>query len=105
MGAEGGNFTDKVTITPVINSLQEGWPTDPVEFTAMMNGLRYASFSRGSETVKGGVSAKYLLRAGNNFKIVDYIFFWMIKRCSLFNLSLSILFTYFYFYKLGFQII
>ncbi len=53
------------------NSLTEGWSTDPVEFTAAMNGLRVGSFSRGAETVKGGVSAKLLLRAANNFKIVD----------------------------------
>jgi hypothetical protein len=35
----------------------------------MMNGIRSASFSRGSETVKGGVAAKVLLRAANNFVI------------------------------------
>lgn len=70
LGAEAG-FEESVELKPVINSLEEGWPTDPEQFTAMMNGLRAGSFSRGSETVKGGVSAKILLRAANNFKIVD----------------------------------
>lgn len=68
MGGEGG-FDEGLTVTPIVNSLQEGWPTEPEQFTAMMNGLRWGSYSRGSETVKGGVSAKYLLRAANNFII------------------------------------
>lgn len=70
MGSEQ-NFTGSQKAVPVTNSLKEGWPTDPERFTAAMNGLRIGSFSRGAETVKGGVSAKYLLRAANNFKIVD----------------------------------
>lgn len=70
MGAEL-QFSNSQTVTPITRSLQEGWPTDPVSFTASLNGLRVGSFSRGAETVKGGVSAKYLLRAANNFKIVD----------------------------------
>jgi hypothetical protein len=37
----------------------------------MMNTSRAGSFSRGAETVKGGVSAKVLLRAAGNMKIVD----------------------------------
>lgn len=67
----GLQFTDKQTVTPIINSLQEGWPTDPEGFAAAMNDSRVGSFSRGAETVKGGVSAKYLLRSANNFKIAD----------------------------------
>lgn len=70
MGAEL-QFSPSQTVTPVTNSLEEGWPTDPVNFAASMNGSRVGSFSRGAETVKGGVSAKYLLRSANNFKIVD----------------------------------
>lgn len=70
MGAEQ-NFTGSQKAVPVTNSLSEGWPTDPERFTASMNGLRIGSFSRGAETVKGGVAAKYLLRAANNFKIND----------------------------------
>ena len=70
LGAEEG-FKKSLDVDPVINSLEEGWPTDPQQFTALMNILRAGSFSRGAETVKGGVSAKMLLRAANNFRIQD----------------------------------
>ena len=70
MGADP-SFHASSTVVPMTNSLTEKWSTDPTEFTAAMNGLRVGSFSRGAETVKGGVSAKLLLRAANNFKIVD----------------------------------
>lgn len=65
------DFKDSLTVTPVTDSLQDGWPTTETEFTAMLNGSRIGSFSRGAETVKGGVSAKILLRAGNNYTIED----------------------------------
>lgn len=70
LGAEEG-FKGNLDLIPVTNSLQEGWPTEVTQFTAMMNGLRAGSYSRGAETVNGGVSAKTLLRAANNFKITD----------------------------------
>lgn len=70
IGAEAG-FSNSLDVVPVTNSLDEGWPDDPVQFTAMMNGLRSGSFSRGSETVKGGVAAKIILRAANNFKLIN----------------------------------
>lgn len=70
MGNELG-FGDPLKSNTVTNSLEEGWPTDPKQFVNMMNGLRYGSFARGAETVNGGVSAKILLRAANNFTIVD----------------------------------
>ncbi len=63
------SFSDSLEATPVVQSLEEGWPTDPKLFTAMMNGSRAGSFSRGAETVKGGVSAKVMLRATSNFTI------------------------------------
>jgi hypothetical protein len=69
VGADN-SFKNTVEVVPVLNSLEEGWPTEPEQFVAVLNGLRYSSFSRGAETVKGGVSAKQLLRAANNFKIV-----------------------------------
>lgn len=69
MGAEK-SFSENQKVTVITNSLEEGWPTDPVKFTAAMNGIRIGSYFRGAETVKGGVSAKYLLRAANNFKII-----------------------------------
>lgn len=70
LGAEDG-FTQSLNVVPVLNSLEEGWPTEPTQYTAMMNASRAGSFSRGSETVKGGVSAKVMLRAAGNMKIVD----------------------------------
>lgn len=71
IGAEQG-FGDSIKIKPVLNSLQEGWPLDDKEaFVSLMSGLRAGSYARGVDTVKGGVSAKTLLRAANNFKIVD----------------------------------
>lgn len=70
MGSSIG-FEETVEVTPILTSLEEGWQTDPKSFTAMMNGLRFASFSRGSETVRGGVSAKTILRACSTAKIID----------------------------------
>ncbi len=54
----------------VINSLHQGWPKEPKQFSELMNITRAGSFSRGAETIKGGVSAKILLRTISNFKIV-----------------------------------
>lgn len=70
MGNEMG-FGSGLKSNTVTNSLHEGWPTDAEQYTTMMNGSRIGSYSRGAETVKGGVSAKYLLRAANNFRIID----------------------------------
>lgn len=70
LGSEDG-FKDTVKANPVINSLNEGWPTDPEQLVNMMNSLRAGSYFRGAETVKGGVAAKILLRASNNFRIED----------------------------------
>lgn len=67
----GLRFDNKMEVNPILSSLDEGWPTDPEHFKDAMNDLRAGSFSRGAETVKGGVSAKYLLRSANNFKIED----------------------------------
>ena len=67
----GHGFKESTKVTPVLNSLQDGWPKDPDQFTAMINVSRAGSFFRGSDTVKGGVSAKALLRAISNFVIMD----------------------------------
>lgn len=69
LGSESG-FETKQSVKPVTNSLQEGWPTDPEQYVSMMNGLRYGSFMRGKDTVKGGVTAKIVLRATQSLKIV-----------------------------------
>lgn len=69
IGTEQG-FKAGVMADPVINSLHEGWPSkDPKQFTSLMNSLRVGSFSRGNETMRGGVAAKILLRAASNFKV------------------------------------
>ncbi len=70
MGSEEG-FDSNVTPPPIINSLHEGWPTDSKQFTTLMSVSRHGSFSRGAETVKGGVSAKVLLRSASTFRITD----------------------------------
>lgn len=70
IGAETG-FEDEIKLVPVTNSLSEGWPTDSEQYVAMMNSIRSGSFSRGVETVKGGVSAKLLLRSANDYKILE----------------------------------
>jgi hypothetical protein len=68
---QGLSFSDGGVKKPIINSLVDGWSSDPDDLTAMVNDTRMASFYRGSETVKGGVSAKTLLRAANNFSIKE----------------------------------
>ena len=65
------DFQEKAVVEPIISSLADGWNLNPKDFRLMMNGSRYGSFSRGSETVKGGVTFKTLIRATNNLKIVD----------------------------------
>ena len=60
-------FHEGTSAVPITESLSEGWPTDPEKYVAMMNGVRVGSYARGAETVNGGVSAKILLRAANNF--------------------------------------
>lgn len=70
VGNETG-FTDGLKANTVTRSLHEGWPTDPVQFSYMMNGSRSGSFARGAETVNGGVAAKYLLRAANGYAVED----------------------------------
>lgn len=61
--------SNTTTVTPVINSLTEGWPRDPEQLIAVLNDARAGSFSRGSETVKGGVAAKDLIRIFSNFTL------------------------------------
>lgn len=69
-GAEMGfKITSKVS--PVVPSLSDGWGYNQKEFVSSMNGLRAGSYARGTETIKGGVTAKALLRSLGSFKIVD----------------------------------
>ena len=71
VGAEQLKFDDSKKSKAVTNSLREGWPTDPEQFVAMLNSARIGSYARGAETVKGGVSAKILVRACNNYSVSD----------------------------------
>jgi hypothetical protein len=69
VGGDAG-FGDGLKLTPITNSLEEGWPKDPDQFVAMMNSLRFGSYSRGNETKNGGTTAKTFLRAGNNIMVL-----------------------------------
>lgn len=68
MGAQD-TFNTELSPKPVLNSLHEGIPTDAEDFKNLMNGTRSGIFSRAAETQQGGVTAKYMLRAANTFKI------------------------------------
>lgn len=65
------DFKEKSIVEPIMTSLVKGWNLDPDTFKLMANDVRYASFSRGSETVKGGVTFKTIIRATNSFKIKE----------------------------------
>ena len=51
----------------ITNSLNEGW--DLTKFPEMNNSLRMGSFSRGAETMLGGVEVKWMIRASSNIRI------------------------------------
>lgn len=70
VGAEVPFDSTASKVTPVLTSLDKGLPTDPEQFSAIMNGARAGSFYRGSDTVKGGVSAKDFIRALSSFEVV-----------------------------------
>jgi len=64
-------FNDGVSVKPQVNSLENGWSKNPEDIVNSVNGLRLGSYARGAETQDGGVAAKVLLRAGNNFTIQE----------------------------------
>lgn len=61
-GDERG-FEKKTKANPITTSLSDGWQTNETVFKDYINALRSGSYSRGAETVKGGVLAKVLLRS------------------------------------------
>lgn len=61
---------DKSKTTVVPGALVESWDTDPDNLVKMINDARVGSLSRGSDTIKGGVTAKQLLRPVTNYTIV-----------------------------------
>lgn len=70
-GGEANEFTGQMDVTPIVKSLDEGIDLNPESFTATGNTIRYGSFSRGAETVNGGVVAKALMTALDTWQIVE----------------------------------
>lgn len=68
-GGESNSFVQSMSVTPIVPALEDGIPLDQEGFTAVANTIRYGSFSRGSETINGGVTAKALMRAADNWRI------------------------------------
>lgn len=65
-GAESG-FSDEMDVQVIGNSLAEGW--DIRHMKLMMDSLRKASYNRGAQTMLGGESVKWLLRASSNITV------------------------------------
>lgn len=70
-GGEANNFTGSMEVTPIIPALEDGIALDDKGFTASSNMIRFGSFARGAETVNGGVVAKGLNNAADNWVVVD----------------------------------
>src|SRR6185312_1159052 len=68
MGAEIG-LDESQTVDYIPKSLAEGW--DISKFPAMNNSLRAGSFNRGYQTMLGGESVKWLLRASSNMSVTS----------------------------------
>lgn len=62
-------FDDEGELSFVLNSLLEGWPSDPDTLTAMFNSLRAGSLSRALDTQYGGLFAKIILRAIGSYVV------------------------------------
>lgn len=65
-GAETG-LSEGVEVELIQRSLSEGW--DIAKFPAMNNSLRAGSYNRGAQTMLGGESVKWLLRASSNITV------------------------------------
>lgn len=70
-GGESNNFTGSLEVTPIIPALEDGIALDKAGFTASANTIRFGSFARGAETVNGGVVAKGLNNAADNWVVVE----------------------------------
>lgn len=64
-GADGNGTRMQIISKP----LNQGW--DPKAFTAMQDTSRMGSFSRGAETMFGGVEVKWLIRATSNVAMAE----------------------------------
>lgn len=67
-GAEVG-LSENVDVKLIKNSLSQGW--DISAFSAMNDSLRAGSFNRGAQTMLGGESVKWLLRASSNITVTE----------------------------------
>lgn len=65
-GAETG-LSEGIDVDLIQNSLSEGW--DINKFPSMNNSLRAGSYNRGAQTMLGGESVKWLLRASSNINV------------------------------------
>lgn len=65
-GAETG-LTEGTDVALIKNSLSQGW--DISKFPEMNNSLRAGSYNRGQQTMLGGESVKWLLRASSNITV------------------------------------
>jgi len=68
MGAEGG-LSEGINVNPIRKSLSEGWEIEA--FPQMNDTLRAGSYNRGAQTMLGGESVKWLLRASSNINIKE----------------------------------
>jgi hypothetical protein len=68
LGGEVG-LDESVQMDVIKNSLSEGW--DISKFPAMNNSLRAGSYNRGAQTMLGGESVKWLLRASSNITVTQ----------------------------------
>lgn len=57
-GAEGDPFRDSKEVVPIIKPLEDDIPLDPEGFVGINNAIRWGSYSRGVETINGGVLSK-----------------------------------------------
>lgn len=62
-------FDENDDLSFVLNSLLEGWPSDPDLMTAIFNSLRNGSLARALDTQYGGLFAKVILRAIGSYII------------------------------------
>jgi hypothetical protein len=65
-GAEAG-LSENINVDLIPTSLGEGWDID--KFPQMNNSHRAGSYNRGAQTMLGGESVKWLLRASSNINI------------------------------------
>jgi hypothetical protein len=71
VGAELGFDKKGENLKLIKNSLQDGYPEDKEDMSILVNSSRAGSYSRGSETQKGGITAKNMTRASSSIEIAS----------------------------------